>query len=186
MEKYMKKVTDLSIVSFLVFIIVGLFLIVRPATTLSLVSYILGLVLLVKGIISLIKYYTNKKANNLFNFGLVLGIIEIVIAVIFISKPSLVASIIPLIIGVWILVNGIFKLQFAINLKNINKSPSIYNLVVACVSILFGLILILNPFDGAVIFTQIIGAFLVVYAIVDFLQSRHIKKTLQEGVDFIK
>lgn len=182
----MKKVTQFSIVSSLAFVIVGLFLVIKPATTLSLVSYVLGLILLVTGIISLIKYYTKKEGNNLFNFGLILGIIQVVAAVIFISKPNLIASIIPLIIGIWILSNGIVKLQFAINLKNEKKDSWIYSLVIACTSIIFGIILVLNPFDGAVIFTQIIGGVLIVYAVVDFLQSRHIKKVLQEGVEFIK
>ncbi len=186
MKNYMKKLSQLSMYTSIIFIVIGLFLIIKPATTLSLISYVLGLVILVNGIITLIRYYSSREKSNLFDFGLILGIVEVVIAVIFISKPTAIASIIPLILGIWILVNGIFKLQFALNLKISKNDSWIYSCVIASLSILLGLVLILNPFEGAVVITQIIGGFLVGYAILDFLQSRTIKKTLQDGVEFIK
>lgn len=186
MKKYMSKMSQFSIVNLLIFVIIGLFLVIKPATTLSLISYILGLIILVHGIINLVRYYVNKDKNNLFDFGLVLGIIEVIVSIIFISNPEFVASIIPLILGIWILVNGIFKLQFALNLKIAENDLWIHNLVVSIVSIVFGIVFISNPFSGAVVITRIIGIFLIIYAVVDFLQSRTIKKTLQEGVEFIK
>lgn len=186
MKKYMSKMSQFSIVNLIMFVLVGLFLVIKPATTLSMISYILGLIILIHGIVNLVRYYVNKDKNNLFDFGLVLGIIEVVVAIIFISTPEFVASIIPLILGVWILVNGIFKLQFALNLKSVENDSWIHSLVVSIVSIVFGVVLISNPFSGAVIITRIIGIFLIIYAVLDFLQSRTIKKTLQEGVEFIK
>lgn len=186
MEKYMKKMSQLSTITSIIFIVIGLFLIVKPETTLSLISYVLGIVILVNGIITLIRYYSNRGENSLFDFGLVFGIIEIIIAVIFISSPAAIASIIPLILGIWMFINGIFKLQVALNLKSLNSSSWIYSTVISCLSILLGLVLILNPFEGAIVITQIIGGFLVGYAVLDFLESRTIKKTLQDGVEFIK
>ena len=178
--------SQLSTVTSVIFIVIGLFLIIKPETTLSLISYVLGIVILINGIITLIRYYSNHEKSNLFDFGLVFGIVEIIIAIIFISEPVALASIIPLILGIWIFINGIFKLQVALNLKHLNSASWIYSAVISCLSILLGLVLILNPFEGAIVITQIIGGFLVGYAVLDFLQSRTIKKTLQDGVEFIK
>lgn len=186
MKKYMSKMSQFSMVNLIMFVLVGLFLVIEPATTLSMISYILGLIILIHGIVNLVRYYVNKDKNNLFDFGLVLGIIEVVVAIIFISTPEFVASIIPLILGIWILVNGIFKLQFALNLKSAQSDSWTHSLIISIVSIVFGVVLISNPFGGAVIITRIIGIFLIIYAVVDFLQSRTIKKKLQEGVEFIK
>lgn len=186
MEKYLKKLSQISIVTSIVFIVVGIFLIVKPETTLSLISYILGLVILVNGIMNLIRYFSNREKGNLYDFGFISGIMSVVIAVIFISQPNVVASIIPLILGVWILVNGIVKFQFSMNLRNYQSSNWVRSMIISGFSIVLGLVLILNPFGGAVVITRVIGAFLIGYAVLDLLESRTIKKTLQDGVEFIK
>jgi len=186
MKSYVSKLSQISIVTSLAFIVVGLFLIIKPATTLSMISYVLGIVILVNGIVNLIKYFSNREKVNLYDFGLIFGILNVIIAIIFISKPSMIASIIPLILGIWILVNGIIKLQFAINLRNQPKSNWVYSAVISGISILLGLFLVLNPFKGAVVITRIIGGILVGYAILDLLQTREIKKVIKDGVEFIK
>ena len=97
MEKYLKKLSQISTITSIIFIVVGIFLIVKPETTLSLISYILGLVILVNGIMNLIRYFSNKEKGNLYDFGFISGIMSVVVAVVFISKPNMIASIIPLI-----------------------------------------------------------------------------------------
>lgn len=186
MEKYLKKLSKVSIITSIIFIIVGIFLIIKPETTLSLISYILGLIILINGIINLIRYFSNREKVNLYDFGFIIGLISLVIAIIFISNPSMVASIIPLILGLWILINGIVKLQFSMNLRTYQNSNWIRSIVISGISVILGIVLVFNPFKGAVLLTKIIGLFLVGYAILDLLQSRTIKKTLQDGVEFIK
>ena len=146
----------------------------------------MGLVILVNGIMNLIRYFSNKEKGNLYDFGFISGIMSVVVAVVFISKPNMIASIIPLILGVWILVNGVVKLQFSMNLRNYQNSNWTRSMVISGLSIVLGIVLILNPFKGAVVLTQIIGGFLIGYAVLDLLQTRTIKKTLQDGVEFIK
>ena len=182
----MKKLSQISTITSIIFILVGIFLIIKPETTLSLISYILGIVILVNGIMNLIRYFSNRATGDLFDFGFIFGIIGVVVAVIFISQPNMIASIIPLILGVWILVNGIVKLQFSMNLRNYQNSSWSRSAVISGLNIFLGIILVLNPFKGAVVITQIIGGFLILYAILDLLESRTIKKTLQDGVEFIK
>lgn len=186
MEKYFKKLSQISTITSIIFIVVGIFLFLKPETTLSLISYILGLIILANGIMNLIRYFSNQERNNLYDFGFISGIMGVVIAIIFISQPNMIVSIIPLILGIWILINGIVKLQFAMNLRNYQNSNWIRSVVISGINVFLGIILVLNPFGGAVVLTRIIGAFLIVYAILDLLESRTIKKTLQDGVEFIK
>ena len=72
------------------------------------------------------------------------------------------------------------------NLRNYQNSNWTRSMVISGLSIVLGIVLILNPFKGAVVLTQIIGGFLIGYAVLDLLQTRTIKKTLQDGVEFIK
>lgn len=186
MKNYINKLSKISTLTSVLFMIIGLFLIIKPATTLSMISYVIGIIILVSGIVSLIKYFSNHDKVNVYDFGLVLGILSVITAIIFITSPSMIASIIPLILGMWILVNGIIKLQFAINLRNQPKSNWIYSAIMSGINVLLGLFLVLNPFKGAVVITRIIGGILVGYAIIDLLQSREIRKVMQDGVEFIK
>lgn len=186
MEKYLKKLSQISTITSIIFIVVGIFLIIKPETTLSLISYILGIIILVNGIMNLIRYFSNREKGNLYDFGCISGIMSVVVAIIFISSPNMIASIIPLMLGVWILVNGVVKLQFSMNLRNYQNSNWVRSMIISGLSIVLGIILILNPFKGAVVLTQIIGAFLIGYAILDLLQNRTFKKTLQDGVELIK
>ncbi len=186
MEKYIRKLSQISTITSIIFILVGIFLIIKPETTLSLISYILGIIILVNGIMNLIRYFSNRGTGDLFDFGFIFGIMGVVVAVIFISQPNMIASIIPLILGVWILVNGVVKLQFSMNLRNYQNASWSRSAVISSLNILLGIVLILNPFKGAIVITQIIGGFLILYAVLDLLESRTIKKTLQDGVEFIK
>jgi len=169
MKDYINKISQISNITSFAFIVVGIFLIIRPATTLSLISYVLGIIILVNGIVNLIKYFSNRDKVNLYDFGLIFGILNVIIAIIFISKPGMIASIIPLVLGIWILVNGIIKLQFAINLRNQSGSNWVHNAVISGINVLLGLFLVLNPFSGAVVITRIVGVILVGYAILDLL-----------------
>ena len=45
-EKKIKKTFNLSLVSSIIFVIVGLFLFIKPGTTISIISYVTGGVLL--------------------------------------------------------------------------------------------------------------------------------------------
>lgn len=186
MEKHLKKLSQISTITSIIFIVIGIFLIFRPETTLSLISYILGLVILVNGILNLIRYFSNRESGNLYDFGFIFGVMSVITAVIFISQPNMIASIIPLILGIWILVNGVIKLQVSMNLRNYQSSNWIRSMIISGFSVLLGIILVLNPFKGAVVITRMIGIFLIGYAILDLLESRTIKKILQDGVEFIK
>ena len=186
MKSYVNKLSQVSIISSVAFIVIGLFLLIKPATTLSMISYVIGIIILVSGIISLIKYFSNHDKVNVYDFGLVFGILNIIIAIVFISNPNMISSIIPLILGIWILVNGIIKLQFAINLRNQPKSNWGYSAIMSGINILLGLFLVFNPFKGAVVITRTIGGILVGYAIIDLLQYRQISKVMKDGIEFIK
>lgn len=184
MEKYITKLTKITRISSLILFLVGLFLLIFPEKAISLVSYIIGIIILVNGIIHLIRYFSKK--TEVFSFGLMTGIIFVITGIIFISTPETIASIIPFLLGGWIVIKSLIKIQIALNLKSYQSSSWMSILIVSIVTLVFGIIMILNPFDGAVVMTRVIGGFLVVYSILDIIDSRRIKKPLQDGVEFIK
>lgn len=186
MGKYIKNLRGAITTTSIGFIIIGLLLIIKPASTLTLISYILGAICLFIGIENIIKYFTNKNKDDLMDFGLLFGIGCSIFGCIFIFVPEFIASIVPIILGLIIMSNSVVRLQFSLNLRRYPKNTWLRIFISSLISLIFGIILLFNPFEGAVIITQIIGVVMILYAISDMIEFRSINKVLDDGVEFIK
>ena len=98
--------------------------------------------------------------------------------VIVIYNPEAIASIIPIIIGIGIVISSATKLQYAIELKENLSSQWKTTMIISIISAICGVILICNPFKGAVVIMQIIGGFIIVYSILDIISTITIKKNV--------
>lgn len=186
MEKYIKRMRGAITMTSIGFIVIGLLLILKPASTLALISYVLGVICLFIGIVNVIKYFTNKNQDNLMDFGLVLGITCAFFGCIFLFIPEFVASIVPFILGIIIISNSVVRLQFSLNLRRYPNISWIRSFIASIISLFFGIVLLFNPFQGAVVITQIIGVIMILYAISDIIEFHTMNKVLEDGVEFIK
>ena len=59
-----KKNFGLSLITSIVFVILGLFLFIKPNATITTISYIIGGILLILGIISIIRYFRSDFGIN--------------------------------------------------------------------------------------------------------------------------
>lgn len=180
MKKGLKLFYGTSIFSTICLIIMGLFLFFKSESTIEMISYILGGFIIALGIAAFIRYFRYKEEDRTFRFDIVYGIISSLAGIILICNPHALASIIPLILGIWITISSALKIQMALQLKSYGHSTWIGTLVIGCLALLCGIILIFNPFKGAVIITKVIGIFLIIYAILDlvsgFMVNRVVKK----------
>ena len=173
-KKGMNKIFNASIVTSVIILVLGIFLFIQPDTIIRIVSIILGGIILVPGITSLLDYFKNK-----YQPSLITGIVTIIIGLILIINTELVASILPFILGIYFIINGINRLQYALELKkqNINYTTS---LVFSILIILCGILFIINPFGGALVITKVMGIFMIIYAVLDLANSIVIKKEMNE------
>ena len=118
MKKQFDKILKTSLISWLVFIVLGLFLVLKAELTLQIISYMVGGTLLL-AIVPLTKQLLSKDPNYM-NFAFISQIFMVVAGFVIIINTGLIASIIPILIGILMLVNGVAKLQFAVLLKNSN------------------------------------------------------------------
>ena len=108
----MKKNNNISLIISIVFVILGLFLFIKPDITIEIISYIKGASLIVLGVISIIKYFKSDIGISTFSFDLVYGVLVIIAGVYFIVKPSLLEVLFPTILGIWIIINSVTHLRF--------------------------------------------------------------------------
>ena len=84
------------------------------------------------------------------------------------------------IIGIAICIKALFKIQYAINIRDLSDKW-LYNLVVGGFSMALGIVLILNPFKSAELFLRIIGGILVVASIAELIETAIIIKSLDDS-----
>lgn len=171
-----------SLFTSFLFICVGVLLIIKPSEVIQLISIVIGIGIIIAGIFAFIKYLKLYKEQNGFYFDLVYGIICIVAGTLLIFNPNAVASILPLILGVWMLINSAFKIQYVLDLKKYQDSSWIWTLVLTILTLACGILFIFNPFRGAEILMMLLGITIIVYAIMDVINMILLRK---KGKEFL-
>lgn len=161
----------LSIITSLIFVILGLFLFVRPDATITTISYIIGIALLILGILSIIRYFKSCFGISPFDFNLVYGVLVIIAGLYLIFNPLLLEVIFPVILGIWIIINAVTKFQYSLILYKMKKSDFKYTLIISLLVFILGIILLINPLKSILLITQIIGIFIIIYAVLDIIDN---------------
>ncbi len=181
LKNELKKIFVTSLVTSVIMLIMGIFLLMKPDFVLTTLSTVVGLIVLIPGIISLVDYFKTKYMPNL-----VVGVILGILGLIFIFNPKFISSILPFVLGIYFIINGLSRLQYAIEMKK-NKVPDYAPSLISSVLILAcGVLLIVNPFSGAMAMTQVIGIFMIVYAALDIYNAVTTKQKVKEFVKEIK
>ena len=168
MKIEVKKTIWPSLISSAVILVLGLLLFFKSSATLMGISYVLGGIIIAIGVLAIIKFISNDHSDVSNQLNIIYGIICIISGIFFIEKPEIIGSIIPLVMGVGIIISSSLKIQQSFNFKNMNSS---WSFLTALLSLICGVILLFNPFKGAVLITRIIGIFLVIYAALDICNA---------------
>ena len=189
MESLMKRFFRSSIISSIILIALGLLLIFQSEATIMMISYVIGGILIAIGVIAIIKFIQNVGKEQKNELDIVYGVVSIILGIIVIKNPEAIASIIPIILGISIILSSATKLQYAIELRANKNKLWKTTLILALISTLCGIILLFNPFKAASYFTKVVGIFIVIYAILDMISSYTVKrninifqKSIEEGI----
>lgn len=176
-KKEFIKIYNISIFNSILFLVVGAFIAFYPTTTMNIISFLIGSVILFISINYLVKYFKFKEYN--LKVDLILGIFLLVLSLLFIFNSRFMSSILPFFIGIYFISNSIPKIQYAFYLKQIKNSNWIVSLIIALICLIFGILFILNPFHGALMIVKLIGIFMMIYAIMDLVNYFIIQKNLK-------
>lgn len=174
----LKKFFRSSIVTSSILIVLGILLVFQSEFTIMAIAYITGAILIALGVIAFIRFIksTNTQRSEL---DIIYGLVTIILGILVIKSHEAIASIIPFVIGVGIIISGSTKLLCSYELKN-NENPQWkITMITSIVSVICGSILLFNPFKGAVVITQIVGIFIILYGILDIISTVTIKKNVE-------
>lgn len=179
MKRYIRKIEKNSICMSILFILLAIGLIFKAAEFLTFIIVTFGFILIGLGIFFLITYFKNGKEFQIVQYNLLEGIVAICFGIFCILRSEVVQSIFPIVIGIWIIVQGMMKFQLAFNLKNIEEEQWIGVLIIAIMSLVLGMTLICNPFESSIAITTIGGIILLMNEILNLGESIWILRNIR-------
>lgn len=164
------KITINNLIYALLFLVVGVLLLNQTEDLLTLISKVIGSVLIIIGIVKTIIYiYMKGKLGDYNISNLAMGMALICFGIILIMFSGALSFAIRIILGLWVLVAGINKIIFAITIKSMDSKGFLVYLITALLIIILGLVLISGIFD------QIIGILIIIYSVIEIVNYIYFK-----------
>ncbi len=185
----LKKVFNISIISSLLLFLFGLVLAVNAEGFIKSITVAIGVVLLLIGVFPVIDYFRYRKEGLGASVGLISGIFSIVCGLMLLINEDLLMILIPVFIGVWMIINGINKIQVSFEIKDLGEKSWIITFIYSILIIVLGGYFIVNPISGATTVTSFIGIILCIYAVLDIIDCVIIKvkvKNFKKDLDKIE
>jgi uncharacterized membrane protein HdeD (DUF308 family) len=184
MREHIKKAKRIYVVFSVLCLALGICLMIWPQISLLTLCCLVGALVAVSGLVRVVGYFRRDIFGIPMYSGLAVGLIDLVLGILLLVRPELAAEILPLIVGVLILFDGMFKLQIALDLRRGGLPGWIAELVLALLSGVCGVLLILNPFAGALALMILMGVSLTVDGIQNLFTIHYVSKHLKEDLDW--
>lgn len=162
MKEWLKSVKWNLILAALAYVILGFVLLIWPDTTGNVLCILLGVLLLGYGIFQIIGFFT--RGDEGWGSGavyLLVGLCAVALGVLALSSPEKVLSILPVALGAVVVVDSCMSLKRAFQLKELGMERWWIIALLAVITLLFGLVVMFNPFESALLVTRIVGGVLI-------------------------
>ena len=167
MRNFFKKANYLSISSSVLFLILGILLILNPIELVRTIFYIIGGIFIIIGIIKIVSYSFSKDSNEFNNYNFMYGIMYSIFGLFVIIFGGAILSFISFIIGIWIIINAIGRINLSFRLKDSGVKSWLLSLVIAILILVAGIYVLFVP--GTLLAT--LGIVLVIYSVMDIIEN---------------
>lgn len=173
-----RRINIRSIITSIILILLGVAIITNPNAILSVIVIILGVVIILDGIWRIIQFSNETWEEKGTSIKLVQGLGEIFIGITAIVNSTWVISVLYIIIGLWISMESILKLQMCILLKNeiINKKIP---LIISILGIIIGIFIIANPLIASKYINIMMGWTIIVAELPNLIESIYLAVKLK-------
>ena len=177
----LNKYLNSGIILTIVFLLVVGILIVKPDISFNIISYLIGASLIVSGIYLFI---IDSKTKNIFINVFLYAILLTLIGILIILNPITLKVILPIFLGLWFLISGIFKIRLDIYMKD--EPYFILSLITNIITVICGVILLINPVESVSAITISLGIIIVVSSISSLIDIIIFKKNINSVVKYLK
>ncbi len=161
----------------------GMLIIIYPKESMTTVSYIIGAVTLIGGIVQVVKILADRRRGAGFAFSIITAAVTIIAAITALIFPDAVMTVYPMIIGLFIVIDGAFKLQTVVNSKRYNMKMWWFLLIIACITIFGGFLCVRVRLteENFGLFSFILGASLTICGIQNFFSLFYLGRIVKRA-----
>lgn len=166
-QKKLKQDSYESIFFSCIAILLGLIMIIFSKNISNIISYLIGGLLIVNGLLKIFYYFRYEGKYNIFNYDLSFGILNVIIGVVCIIFTSELQNIFRIVIGLIVIYEAIINISLASKILFVDKVSGIISLLISILMIVCG---------GSIIFTKgllitTIGIILIIFAIMNIIEN---------------
>ena len=143
------------------FIALGVLLVAKPELSMTYFCRFLGGVAILFGVIRVIGYFLREMEGVGLRYDFATGTFAVIAGALMIWRAPEMAGIMSVVIGLFILVDCVFKLQVAMDSKRMGAGTWWVTLLFTCVSMVLGLLLVFDTFKGQQVLSIMMGIALV-------------------------
>lgn len=152
-------------------ILFGLFALIFPRLSITSLTMVFGFFALTYGILTITgSIWLMKDRLRGWSLWFVEGLFDLLIGIVAILYPAETLSILVVFIGLWTIITGMITLISFHKMRSILPLRSNLRFL-SVLSILIGLIILLNPFQSAVVMVVLIGVFAITFGIFSIFNS---------------
>jgi len=159
--------------------IVGIILLLRPVGFTTAIIMTIGAVITVQGLLSIISYFRHDVQQMLGSHQLVKGLTLVAAGLFCLFKSEWFLAAFPVLTvlyGVLILLSGFYKLQWAVDMYRLKVKYWYVALISAGIALVLSALILINPFTTTNLLWIIVGATMVVGAVMDIVAFLFKKK----------
>ena len=175
------RITVNNLIYALLFLVFGIILLTSTEDLITIVSKVIGGVLIVIGIIKAIIYiYMKGKLGEYSLSKLVVALLFISFGMLLIFLSGTLSFAIRTVIGIWVVFSGINRVIFAISMCTIDKKSFLVYIITSLLMIALGIVIITGVFD------QLIGLLIIIYSVIEIVNYIYFKvknKDFEEIID---
>ena len=176
--EWIKRAKSTYIAVSVIMVILGAVLMLNPGLSMLTLCYLIGGLMVIFGITRLVGYFSKDLFRLAFQFDLALGIFCMLAGIVILVHPNNIMKLLPVIIGLFVTIDGVFKMQTAIDSKRFGLKRWYAILVLAAVTCVFGLLLIIAPFAGGKALMIFFGATMMIDGIQNLCVVLYTVKTV--------
>ena len=140
-----------------IMVILGIVLVIWPHILGVMLCYLLGGALIVMGVFQLISFLRGERLGFYNKFVMMMGIVLVLLGIWICAQPRIVLSIIPVVVGIIVLIHGLMDIQYTLDIKKAGSEKWWIALIAAALTLIVGLLLMLNPFTAYEITMVLLG-----------------------------
>ena len=147
-------------------VLFGVLAFVWPGLTLAALVIVWGAYALADGVLALISAWRVRDQGKPFWAMAIVGLLGIAAGVVTFIWPGITAFVLLLFIAAWAVVMGVFQIIAAIRLRKEIEGEWLL-IASGVLSLLFGLVLIVQPGTGALALLFVIGVYAILYGLIE-------------------